>query len=225
MVNDLKTRLRNWTIAIRERLPGYDPVAATHLPLLRAGSVQERIAAAEALAHAGRNPAVYRALAEALADPEPFVRWQAAQTMRTAWEERRLGYLLPLLQRDAPAVVEAALWALPTPLPDQAGALVLATARHQDANVRATALTVLAGTNLPDVPELLAGGLTDSEASVRFAAVQALAQRGGTAARLMLQPLVEKWEPPFSDLVEQVLAHWADDGAEEPLSSPSAEAP
>jgi len=220
MVNDLKTRLRGWTRAIWERLPGYDPVADAYLPLLRDGSVSERLAAAEALARARQNPPVYRALAEALADPEPFVRWQAAQTMKTAWEDRRLGYLLPLLQRDDPAVVEAALWALPRPLPEQAGALVLAAARHQAANVRASALTVLAETNLPDVPELLAEGLTDSEATVRFAAVQALAQRGGTAARLMLQPLVEKWEPPFSDLVEQVLSHWSDDGEDEPASLP-----
>jgi len=218
MVNDLKTRLRDWTRTIRERLPGYDPVADTNLPRLRDGSVQERIAAAAALAQARQNPTVYRALAEALADPEPFVRWQAAQTMKTAWEDRRLGYLLPLLQRDDPAVVEAALWALPRPLPEQAGASVLAAARHQDANVRASALTVLAETNLPGVPELLAEGLTGSEASVRFAAVQALAQRGGTAAWLLLQPLVEKWEPPFSDLVKQVLAHWPDGGEDTPAS-------
>ncbi len=212
-MSNLRTQFNNWKHAIREWLPGYDPVADVYLPQLRDGNMLERIVAAEALNRAQQSPKVYQALCAALADPEPFVRWQAAQTLKMNWEDRRWGYLLPLLQYDNPELVEAALWALPQPLPEQAGATVLAAAKHQSASVRASALMALALTDLPGVPELLANGLTAPEAIVRIAAVQALAQRGGTAARLLLEPLTQKWEPPFSDLAKQVLSRWEDNQA------------
>ncbi len=202
------TSLQRWLYEIRKQIPIYDPVADTHLPLLRSGSMSERVNAATALSAARPGHTVLKALTAALYDPEPFVRWQVAQTLRQFPANLSLGYLLPLLHTDNASVVEAALWALPQPLPDQAEEAVLAACRHTDPGVRASALAALAETPLPTVLEQLAAGLTDSDTSVRIAAVQALAQRGDTTAYMLLRPLVKAWDSPLSDFVENILDHW-----------------
>lgn len=202
---NLLERFRAWLAGLgaSSDVAGPQLSAAEQTQLLRAlqgGRPGQRWLAAEGLGVRNLGGKGVKALAQALSDPDPLLRWEAAAALaRSGSGAARRALLDALASTDpqAQAAAADALGQLP-PQPEGLALLVQALASSQ-AVVRQSAAEALARwTSLPaakdqpappDLETPLLGLLSDPEPTVRRAAALALGRWGGAAAREALERL------------------------------------
>jgi HEAT repeat protein len=120
-------------------------------------------------------------LVGALADQEPFVRWQAGQSLAALGASASLGPLLQAL-RTPPVVRQAAAADALGALGDKRAAQpLLDAAGSQHPGLRASAIEALGCTAAADAVPVFLQALRDEQAGVRRAAAQALGKAGDSS--------------------------------------------
>jgi len=172
--------------------------AAALLAGLAADDPQVRCRAAGALAKI-HTLEVAQALAGALYDPEPFVRWGAAQ-----------------------ALGEVARRATDRAVPVAVGQALLAAAQAPDAGARAAAADAIASWGAQGPLEPLLVLAQDREAWVRAAAVRALGLAGGRAPQVAVPVIGRALEDPDPEVrrVAVTAIAWCRDGSAPGLLRP-----
>ncbi|MCS6844708.1 MAG: HEAT repeat domain-containing protein [Caldilineales bacterium] len=185
---------------------------------LQSGRPGHRWLAAEGLGVRNLGGKGVKALAQALADPDPMLRWEAAAALaRSGSGAARQALLAALSGADpqAQAAAADALGLLP-PQPEALALLVQALGSPHSV-VRQSAAEALARWSPPpvekaqpappDVETPLLGLLSDPEPAVRRAAALALGRWGGQAAREALERLAADGEqiPWVREAVAQAL--------------------
>jgi HEAT repeat protein len=115
-------------------------------------------------------------LVGALADEEPFVRWQAGRTLASLGRRSALEALLPALRTPPVSRQAAAAEALGMLRDQQAGPELLEAARSQNVGLRVSAIEALGRIGASGAGPLLMEMLRDESAAVRKAAASALGQ-------------------------------------------------
>lgn len=175
----LGQRLRAWARRLRlwrRRFAG-DPVSTLADP-----NPRRRWEMAAALARVAVDRDELMTLVGALADKEPFVRWQAGQTLATLRSRAALESLLQALRTPPMARQAAAAEALGTLGDKRAVPALLEATRSRHVGVRASAIEALGHIGATDAIPLLLQMLRDEAAGVRRAAAWALGQLGDPSA-------------------------------------------
>jgi len=142
----------------------------------------------------------------ALADQEPFVRWQAGESLAALGSSASLAPLLQAL-RTPPVVRQAAAAEALGSLEDKKAAEpLLEASRSQHAGLRASAIEALGRIGAVDAVPVFLQALRDEQAGVRRAAAQALGKVGDPSAVDAL--LVRLVDPQEHALVRRSAA-WA----------------
>ncbi|MBC8448305.1 MAG: HEAT repeat domain-containing protein [Chloroflexi bacterium] len=176
---ELRQRFRFWAARLglwQRRFVG-DPVSTLADP-----SPRRRWEMAAALATAPVDRDEIMTLVGALADKEPFVRWQAGQSLAALGSRASLESLLQAL-RTPPVVRQAAAAEALGTLGDQrAVPALLEAARSQNVGLRASAVEALGHIGTADAAPLFLQMLRDEAAGVRRAAAWALGKLGDSSA-------------------------------------------
>jgi len=176
---ELKHRLRSWAARLglwQRRFVG-DPVSTLADP-----NPRRRWEMAAALATAPMDRDEIITLVGALADKEPFVRWQAGQSLAAQGSRASLESLLQALRTPPVARQAAAAEALGTLGDRRAVPALLEAAHSQHVGLRVSAVEALGHIGSADAASLLLQMLRDEAAGVRQAAARALGKLGDPSA-------------------------------------------
>lgn len=175
----LGQRFRAWAARLRlsrRRFAG-DPVSVLADP-----SPRRRWEMAAALAKVPVARDELMTLVGALADKEPFVRWQAGRTLASLGSRAALESLLQALRTPPVARQAAAAEALGMLGDRRAVPALLEASRSRHVGVRVSAVEALGHIRAVDAVPLLLQMLRDEAAGVRRAAAWALGQLGDSSA-------------------------------------------
>ena len=185
---------------LRERLAIWlGKETARHLRALREGEETQRLAAARALRTLPLSPRDVRALADALDDPSPFVRWEVADTLAALGTKAALAACMQRARQSDPAAgTAAAIRGLGLTRDPRALDAILSQVDHPDPEVRVAVADALAAfADEQAAREALLRLLADEHAVVRRAAAWAVRRvedpwaREVLAARATQEP--EPW--------------------------------
>ena len=157
---------------------------------LASASPQQRWQAAAALRGAPLGGRDLAALGDLLHDAEPFVRWEAAMTLKDVGGQVAIGILQQTLAGESPVGLASAAEALAELGEVTAVPRLVELTRHDDPGVRASACAALgrlAQAQDADVIQALIATLKDAIPGVRQLAAQAL---GRVGAPLAVTPLI-----------------------------------
>ena len=157
---------------------------------LASASPQQRWQAAAALRGAPLGGRDLAALGDLLHDAEPFVRWEAAMTLKDVGGQVAIGILQQTLAGESPVGLASAAEALAELGEVTAVPRLVELTRHDDPGVRASACAALgrlAQAQDADVIQALIATLKDTIPGVRQLAAQAL---GRVGAPLAVTPLI-----------------------------------
>lgn len=163
----LRGRWHAWQAARRERRQALRNLASPG---------EARLAALRVLRHHRLGPSEIQRVAACLDDPDPFVRWEAAETLAAQGGSHVLGVCLRRVQGGEPAHgIAAAVRVLAALRDERAVPVLLSLLHHPDVEVRVNLVIALAA--FPERPEVQAGLealLHDPHLAVRRAAIWAL---------------------------------------------------
>ena len=169
----MASRLSVWAGRLRPRGRG---VQADPVSILADPSPRRRWETAAALARSPVERDEIITLVGALADKEPFVRWQAGRTLASLGSRPALEALLPALRTPPVARQAAAAEALGSLGDRQATPALLEAARSHHVGLRVSAIEALGRIGATGAGPLLMEMLRDESAGVRRAAARALGQ-------------------------------------------------
>jgi len=202
-MKELRQRFRAWTAWLhlfRGRLIG-DPVSTLADP-----DPRRRWEMAAALAHVSVDRDELMTLVGALADKEPFVRWQAGRTLAALGSRVALESLLQALRTPPMARQAAAAEALGM-LGDKRAVPALLEASHSGhIGLRVSAIEALGHIGSTDAIPLLLQMLRDEAAGVRRAAAWALGRLGHPSA---VDALVVRLKDAQEHVLVRRSAAWA----------------
>ena len=175
----MRQAFTRWVTRRRFILLGGQRDLRAALIALRTGSPRERWEAAAVLGRYSASPNVANALADALGDPEPFVRAEAAAALAQLGAPIARGSLLQALNSHEPRRIAAAAEALGHLRDTEGVGPLLATLETtMDPSARASILIALGQIGATEAVPALLNALNDDTPAVRWAAAGALGRLG-----------------------------------------------
>lgn len=177
-----QVQMERWARLVRfQRQPEARAWLHEQTTRLTSASPQQRWQAAAALRSAPLSSRQVTALGDLLLDTEPFVRWEAAMTLKDVGGQVAIGILQQTLAGESPVGLASAADALAEVGDVTAISRLTELTRHNDPGVRASACAALGRLAQPqDEPVLqaLVAALKDTIPGVRQLAAQALGRIG-----------------------------------------------
>lgn len=195
-------RLRDGAI---QALPFLDHPDGRRVLLERAeaADAHDRASAIRALGHVRRDPRVVEVLRRAVADPDAWVRYYAAQALARQAPADAADSLAPLLQDAAPQVRLGAIDALAMVQGDVAFQLLAGIARSADPESRRAALVGIGLSRRPAARELLLEAMRVDDPATRLVAASALTGHDEPGS---VEALVEATRDPEPTVATAALA-------------------